>query len=291
MTRTISHTQDRQQFAVAVEKKDIKIQIGARGQKIGPTWLSVDLFDTSPIIDENWDIHCLPIANDVVDCYVCNAVLEHVPEPSLALYEMHRTLRIGGQIWIEVPFMQFYHAHPHDYYRWTLAGLQQFLSDFTIVSSGIAHSIGHEASKLIDYTSSITKYQFTESEKLSIVQYFDKYGSMATNPRLYSSVYVWGVKNIPMPEPLVNYMQYKRTQYTQKMKKTTYGTDSFLDFTYLKMKIQSDQQSKLSHVNSPSVDVPIQHITNSLAQSSLPTNPLSSDYSEQLVRYMESLKD
>lgn len=64
------------------------------------------------------DIHKLPFKNGSFDCCICNAVLEHVKEPEIALIECNRILRSGGVIWISVPFLQYIHAD-HDFRRFT----------------------------------------------------------------------------------------------------------------------------------------------------------------------------
>ena len=42
------------------------------------------------------DVHKLPFKNESFDSCICNAVLEHIKEPKIALSECHRVLRGGG---------------------------------------------------------------------------------------------------------------------------------------------------------------------------------------------------
>ena len=68
------------------------------------------------------DIHRLPVKKASFDCCICNAVLEHIREPEVALCECNRILRRGGCLWVSVPFLQHIHAD-YDFRRYTSQGL------------------------------------------------------------------------------------------------------------------------------------------------------------------------
>jgi SAM-dependent methyltransferase len=112
------------------------MQVGARGSKIGENWVSVDLYDKSPLIDYNYDIHDLQFENEIFDCVVCNAVLEHVEDPAKAISELFRVLKKSGKIWVEVPFNQPYHPTPGDFWRVTPEGIKIWMRQFKELSSG-----------------------------------------------------------------------------------------------------------------------------------------------------------
>ena len=112
------------------------LQIGVRGAKCGKNWVSVDLYDKSPLIDFNYDIRSLGFADETFDGIVCNAILEHVDDPVKSTAEMHRVLRPGGRIWVEVPLNQPYHPSPEDYWRVTPEGLRIWMRQFKEISSG-----------------------------------------------------------------------------------------------------------------------------------------------------------
>lgn len=57
--RTRAKVNDYRAFREAVSEYSIKMQIGARGSKIDPSWIAVDLYDDADIIDRRWDLHCL----------------------------------------------------------------------------------------------------------------------------------------------------------------------------------------------------------------------------------------
>lgn len=197
----------------SVSQESVKIQIGARGKKRGNDWIAADLYDQDPIIDAHWDLHCLPLADNSVDCYVCNAVLEHVLDPQLAVSELLRTLRLGGQIWTEVPFLQYYHPTPGDYYRWTAEGFRLLLKDFEAIASGVSVMIGHEVNKICDDLQKTSGAQISGATRTAISDYLTKYQSSPKMGRLYSSVFFWGRKNGELPEPKKAYFDWLRSEY------------------------------------------------------------------------------
>jgi SAM-dependent methyltransferase len=89
-------------------------------------------------INVQGDAHRLPFNDGSVDAVVMQAVLEHLHSPELSINEAWRILRPGGYLYIEMPFLQGYHADPHDYQRYTLNGLRERLKMFTEVMSGVS---------------------------------------------------------------------------------------------------------------------------------------------------------
>jgi SAM-dependent methyltransferase len=109
------------------------IQIAVKdemGRKFGPNWISVDKYDTSETIDRHDDIEALGFESGSFNAAVCWSVLEHVPHPQLAIAELHRVLKPGGLIWVQLPFLYPYHSDPHDFWRVTPSGLRIWMKDF-----------------------------------------------------------------------------------------------------------------------------------------------------------------
>jgi SAM-dependent methyltransferase len=75
----------------------------------------------------------LPFKSAIFDCVVSTAVLEHVPYPHRVVREIRRVLRPRGILYLEVPFLEGYHAHPDDYQRFTFRGLEVLLHRFDIL--------------------------------------------------------------------------------------------------------------------------------------------------------------
>jgi SAM-dependent methyltransferase len=79
----------------------------------------------------------LPFVHGIFDAVVCQGVLEHVCDPSVVVAAMRDVLRPTGYFYVEMPFMQGFHADPHDYHRCTLKGLEYLCRDFEKVDSGV----------------------------------------------------------------------------------------------------------------------------------------------------------
>jgi SAM-dependent methyltransferase len=68
-----------------------------------------------------------PVETASIDVVLCTETLEHVSDPTAFLGEMHRCLRSDGQAILTVPFAARWHFVPHDYWRFTPAGLNCLL--------------------------------------------------------------------------------------------------------------------------------------------------------------------
>ena len=116
---------------------DFSINIGAGNTNYSPKIINLDVEKT-----ENGDIIAdgrnLPIRSNSVSLVISQAVLEHTPDTNLNIAEMERILKNNGLLYIEVPWMQTYHAHPHDYFRFTHQGLESYLKNFDMIEKGIS---------------------------------------------------------------------------------------------------------------------------------------------------------
>lgn len=65
----------------------------------------------------------LPLQTGCADAVLCTQVLEHVPEPTALLRELHRVLRPGGRLYLTAPQAFGEHQEPFDYFRYTSFGL------------------------------------------------------------------------------------------------------------------------------------------------------------------------
>ena len=70
------------------------------------------------------DVLALPFRDCTFDTALCNQVLEHVPEPRMAMDELARVLRPGGYLIVTAPHIWGLHEVPHDYFRFTPYGLR-----------------------------------------------------------------------------------------------------------------------------------------------------------------------
>lgn len=204
-------------FLDKVSRSEKKLQIGVRGKKIAEDWFALDLYDKSKEIDYHYDIQNLPFENDSFDCVVCKAILEHVREAELAVYELYRILRPGGQIWVEVPFLQAYNAHPFDFWRCTLQGLRRWLEDFDETAAGIFEGFAYEAGVLFQIFSRDLKLPDSEvantgkmiKEYINSVE--EKYGKSSS---LYMASFFWGEKpsDRKIPEAKIKYFEFLKNK-------------------------------------------------------------------------------
>ena len=75
-----------------------------------------------------FDGTALPVRPNSLDWVLATEVLEHVPEPQLALTAVFESLRPGGRLALSVPFIHPVHEAPQDFRRWTQYGLARELA-------------------------------------------------------------------------------------------------------------------------------------------------------------------
>lgn len=67
-------------------------------------------------IDYVSDVTSIPVPDSSFDAVLCTEVLEHVPEPVLALREISRILREDGHLFLSAPLGSGLHQQPYHYY-------------------------------------------------------------------------------------------------------------------------------------------------------------------------------
>ena len=75
----------------------------------------------------------MPFRSRSFDAVLATAVLEHVPRPQVVVREIRRVLRPRGIVYIEIPFLEGFHADPDDYQRLTFRGLDVLLRRFDML--------------------------------------------------------------------------------------------------------------------------------------------------------------
>ncbi|MFA6074532.1 MAG: class I SAM-dependent methyltransferase [Negativicutes bacterium] len=66
-------------------------------------------------IDIISDITAIPVDDDSFDVVLCSEVLEHLPEPVMAIREFARVLRDGGKLILTAPFCSLTHFAPYHF--------------------------------------------------------------------------------------------------------------------------------------------------------------------------------
>jgi len=86
--------------------------------------------------DESWDysqiniladLLALPFKSESFDAVLCFMVLEHIAEPLKLLKEFYRILKSSGKLFLSTPQGFGEHQMPHDYFRFSLPGLEYVL--------------------------------------------------------------------------------------------------------------------------------------------------------------------
>ena len=115
---------------------DAKIlDLGSGMDRRAPNVINLEI-EATPYVDLLGDGHYLPFKNQAFDAVITEAVLEHVREPKQVVAEILRTLKDGGYVCAGVPFLQAFHASPHDYQRYTVPGFEYLFRTFTKIEAG-----------------------------------------------------------------------------------------------------------------------------------------------------------
>ena len=118
------------------KSQGLVLNIGSGNEPRKANVINVDMMDYEHV-DIVCDIHQLPFKDNSIDVIMSLAVLEHVREPSRVLKEVYRVLKPGATVLSVIPFMQPFHASPHDYQRYTLPGIEFLHRDFDHIESGV----------------------------------------------------------------------------------------------------------------------------------------------------------
>jgi hypothetical protein len=114
----------------------IVLNLGSGNELRRKNIINIDMMDYDNV-DIVCDIEKLPFKDNSIDGIMNITVIEHVPNPSKVIDEIYRVLKPGGIIFSVIPFIQPYHASPHDYQRFTLPGIKLLHGEFEIIESGV----------------------------------------------------------------------------------------------------------------------------------------------------------
>lgn len=91
-------------------------------------------WSNSPHENDHLDVVCditqkLPFKDNSFDTIILSDVVEHIPNPSDLMAEVHRILRPKGVLLMNAPFLYWLHEVPHDYHRYTEFMLRKMAED------------------------------------------------------------------------------------------------------------------------------------------------------------------
>lgn len=113
------------------------LELGSGSRRLAPQVINLDV-RRLPLVDILGVGETLPFLSDRFEAVIAQAVLEHVSDPYKVVAEIRRVLKPSGYAFIEIPFMQGFHASPWDYQRFTMPGLRVLFADFEIERIGIS---------------------------------------------------------------------------------------------------------------------------------------------------------
>jgi SAM-dependent methyltransferase len=73
------------------------------------------------------DLAAIPVPSDSCDAILLTQVIEHLPDPSSVLRELHRVLKPGGRMWFSGPLFYPEHEQPYDFHRFTQFGFRRLI--------------------------------------------------------------------------------------------------------------------------------------------------------------------
>jgi SAM-dependent methyltransferase len=143
----------------------------------------------------------LPYASDAFDFVVSMSVFEHVDDPWHYAAEIHRVLKPGGTVVIDVAFLQPVHGDPYHFYNMTAHGLKHTFRMFKHIECGAApyQSAGMTMNilklRFLDLVEDESARSFIRS-RVGDIDYsiFDKYIPERRKTEMSAGVYLVAVK-------------------------------------------------------------------------------------------------
>jgi SAM-dependent methyltransferase len=91
-------------------------------------YVGIDVVE-NPVAELRGAVEDLPVPDGSYDLVLCTQVLEHCDDPVQAIRELRRVTAPGGRVLASTHGTQVYHPSPHDYWRWTHAGLRRLFEE------------------------------------------------------------------------------------------------------------------------------------------------------------------
>lgn len=116
---------------------------------------------SGPGIDIVADATDLPDDIGKFNSIILQAVPEHVEDIAKLFTEMYQILSHNGFLYIEMPFLQGYHADPDDYWRTTVSGMRVLNKNLELIKYGVsAGPIGSLIWIITDLASNISFFSY-----------------------------------------------------------------------------------------------------------------------------------
>jgi uncharacterized protein YbaR (Trm112 family) len=118
----------------ALASDQIVLDLGAgERQTDDPRIVRADL-RCSPRVDVVANALNLPLRDDSVDVVIAGSVFEHLQDPWLAVREIWRVLKPGGQVLVDCSFVFPFHGYPASYFHASAAGIRELFAGFRTIA-------------------------------------------------------------------------------------------------------------------------------------------------------------
>lgn len=142
--------------------------------------LQTEVFDYQKIDIES-DIISIPEPDQSFDYVLCTEVLEHIPNPELAIREFSRLLKPGGELILTAPFCSLTHFAPAHYQT----GFSKYFFEYTLPK--------HQM-EILEILPNGNYFQFLAQEIRRLRHIAEKYSNKKIN--LIELFFLWVVLNL-----------------------------------------------------------------------------------------------
>lgn len=101
-------------------------------------------------VDIVWDFEkgCGEFEENKFHLGICCSVLEHVKSPWILAAHLSNVIRVGGALFVSVPWVWKYHPYPNDYWRISFSGVRALFPSFEFIYTAYATPINGEIIKV-----------------------------------------------------------------------------------------------------------------------------------------------
>jgi SAM-dependent methyltransferase len=120
---------------------DVGLNVGCGDTRLHPALINLDKVP-GPQVDCCAPAEAMPFPDGHFAIIITQETLEHVQDPWAAVREMFRTMRPGGTLYLQVPFVIGYHPGPTDFWRFSKEGIRELVAGPGFVCEEVGQAVG-----------------------------------------------------------------------------------------------------------------------------------------------------